>query len=141
METYVQRFEHCLTLRNYALKTKKSYLCSLRQFWHYCEQQKSNSTFSKLNAVEHYLLYRYNTQKVSWQTVNGDYSALRLLYKNILDRVWDLKKLPRPRKQKSLPKVISPEQVSLLIENGATFKHKVFSVSYTHLTLPTICSV
>jgi len=123
METYVQRFENWLTLSNYALKSKKSYLCSLRQFWHYCEQQKESATFSKANAVEHYLLFRYNTQKVSWQTVNGDYSALRLFYKNILGRV---KKLPRPRKQKSLPKVISPEQVSLLIENGVTFKHKVF---------------
>jgi len=126
METYVQQFENWLTLKNYALKTKKSYLCSLRQFWVYCEEQKENATFSKSNAVEHYLLFRYNSQKVSWQTVNGDYSALRLFYKNVLDRVWDLKKLPRPRKQKSLPKVISPEQVSLLIENGATFKHKVF---------------
>ena len=73
-----------------------------------------------------YLLHLYNSQKVSWQTVNGDYSALRLFYKNILQRTWDLNKLPRPRKQKSLPKVISPEQVSLLIEKGATFKHKVF---------------
>ena len=115
METYVQQFENWLTLKNYALKTKKSYLCSLRQFWVYCEEQKENATFSKSNAVEHYLLFRYNSQKVSWQTVNGDYSALRLFYKNVLDRVWDLKKLPRPRKQKSLPKVISPEQVSLLI--------------------------
>jgi site-specific recombinase XerD len=44
----------------------------------------------------------------------------------VLDREWNLKKLPRPRKQKSLPKVISPDQISLLIEKAAIFKHKVF---------------
>lgn len=126
MQVYLQQFENWLTLRNYAAKSKKSYLCSIRKFWSYCEKQEEDPTFSKDNAVEHYLLFRYNTQKVSWQTVNGDYSALRLFYKNILNRVWDLRKLPRPRKQKSLPKVIPPEQVSLLIEKAATFKHKVF---------------
>ena len=126
LQEYSERFENWLTLRNYAVKSKKSYLCSLRLFWKYCEAQKGNATFTKANAVEHYLLYRYNSQKVSWQTVNGDYSALRLFYINVLGRTWDLRKLPRPRKQKSLPKVISPEQVSLLIEHGQTFKHKVF---------------
>jgi len=126
MEAYYQQFSNWLTLRNYAARTKKSYLCSLRQFWTYCEKQQENPSFSKANAVEHYLLFRYNEQKVSWQTVNGDYSSLRLFYTNILDRAWDLRKLPRPRKQKSLPKVITPEQVSLLIENGVMFKHKVF---------------
>ncbi|MFT6743420.1 MAG: integrase/recombinase XerD [Paraglaciecola sp.] len=39
---------------------------------------------------------------------------------------WIEKGLPRPRKQKTLPKVISPEKVQLLIDNGACFKHKVF---------------
>jgi len=126
LQGYLTQFENWLTLKNYAEKSKKCYLCSVRKFWTYCEQQKADATFTKTNAVEHYLLYRYKSQKVSWQTVNGDYSALRLFYKNVLNRVWDLRKLPRPRKQKSLPKVISPAQVSLLIENGKTFKHKVF---------------
>ncbi|MDA7625727.1 tyrosine-type recombinase/integrase [bacterium] len=49
-----------------------------------------------------------------------------MFYKHVLDREWNLKKLPRPRKQKSLPKVISPDQISLLIEKAAIFKHKVF---------------
>jgi site-specific recombinase XerD len=80
----------------------------------------------KADAPQIYLLHRYRKQQVAWQTINGDYSALRLFYKHILGREWNLKKLPRPRKQKSLPKVISPEQVSLLIEKAVTFKHKVF---------------
>ena len=120
---YLTQFENWLTLKNYAEKSKKCYLCSVRKFWNYCEQQKAHPTFSKANAVEHYLLYRYNSQKVSWQTVNGDYSALRLFYKNVLNRIWDLRKLPRPRKQRSLPKVISPAQVSLLIDLLPFKKH------------------
>ena len=123
---YDQDYRDWLTLRNYAPKTIKSYLCSLRQFWQYCESNRKDVTFNKADAPKLYLLHRYNSQKVSWQTVNGDYSSLRLFYLHILRREWDLCKLPRPRKQKSLPKVITPNQVSLLIEKAVTFKHKVY---------------
>jgi site-specific recombinase XerD len=115
-----------MILKNYSSKTIKSYLCTVKQFWAFCERRREEVTFSKDNAVETYLLFRFKEQKVSWQTVNGDYSGLRLFYVHILDRKWDLRKLPRPKKQNTLPKVIRPEEVELLIENGACYKHKVF---------------
>jgi len=34
--------------------------------------------------------------------------------------------LPRPRKEKSLSKVVSREQIQLLMEHAAMFKHQVF---------------
>ena len=46
MEAYYQQFSNWLTLRNYAARTKKSYGCSLRQLWTYCEKQTENPTFS-----------------------------------------------------------------------------------------------
>jgi site-specific recombinase XerD len=98
MDTYLLKFENWMTLKNYAKKTHKSYSCSVRQFWGFCEGQAGKEGFSKDNAVEIFLLHRFNVQQVSWQTVNGDYSALRLFYVHILDRKWDLRKLPRPRK-------------------------------------------
>lgn len=126
MEDYLQQFSDWLTLKNYSKKTKKAYLCALRQFWRFCQQQEKATDFDKSVAVKTYLLHRFEEQKVAWQTVNGDYSALRLFFVNILGREWDERKLPRPRKQKSLPKVITPEQVMQLIDHAATFKHRVF---------------
>ena len=127
MEKYLQEFESWLTLKNYAIKTKKSYLCSVRLFWRYCEKRKAKGDLQKDgDAVGMYLLYRFKEQGVSWQSVNGDYSALRLFYVHILGRSWDIRKLPRPRKQTHLPKVISPGEVAKLIDHGVCFKHKVF---------------
>ena len=126
MEQYLKQFENWMTLKNYSPKTIKSYLCAVKQFWRFCEKRRADASFSKDNAVEIYLLYRFKEQKVSWQTVNGDYSGLRLFYVHILERPWNLRKLPRPKKQKTLPKVIRPQQVELLIENGACYKHKIF---------------
>ena len=100
---YHQEYRDWLTLKNYSPKTLKCYLSSLRKFWDFCESRQGDADFVKEDAPKLYLLYRYNEQQVSWQTVNGDYSSLRLFYKHVLQREWDLCKLPRPRKQKSLP--------------------------------------
>ena len=126
MNDYLKQFENWLTLKNYSSKTLKCYLCSVKMFWRFCDTRQKESDFSKADAVQIYLLFRFKVQKRSWQTINGDYSALRLFYVHILQRRWDLRKLPRPRKQKTLPKVITPQQVELLIENASSFKHKVF---------------
>lgn len=126
MEDYLQQFSDWMTLKNYSKKTKKAYLCALRQFWHFCRQREADADFNKADAVKTYLLHRFEQQQVAWQTVNGDYSALRLFFVNILNRQWDERKLPRPRKQRSLPKVITPEQVMQLIDHAACFKHRVF---------------
>ena len=53
----------------------------IRNFWKFCEEQKSNSDFDKDNAVPSYLAYRLKVQKRDFSTVNGDYSALQWFYK------------------------------------------------------------
>jgi hypothetical protein len=52
MDTYLLKFENWMTLKNYAKKTHKSYLCSVRQFWGFCEGQAGKEGFSKDNAVD-----------------------------------------------------------------------------------------
>ncbi|MFT4760314.1 MAG: site-specific recombinase XerD [Paraglaciecola sp.] len=142
MDTYLLKFENWMTLKNYAKKTHKSYSCSVRQFWGFCEGQAGKEGFSKDNAVDFFCC----TASMSSRSVGKRSTAIirrcayfrqfplikcliyywELPYVHILDRKWDLRKLPRPRKQKTLPKVIGPEKVQLLIDNGVCFKHKVF---------------
>ncbi|MCP4120630.1 MAG: tyrosine-type recombinase/integrase [Bacteroidetes bacterium] len=124
-QTWIDRFHNWMRLKNYAAKTIKCYDCSLRQFWDYCEKRKHDPDFSKVRAVEIYLLERMDAGR-KWQTINGDYSAMRLFYVNILNREWDEKHLPRPRKERSLPKVVSRQNIQKLLEHAVCFKHKVF---------------
>ena len=39
---------------------------------------------------------------------------------------WSLKKIPRPRKEQTLPKILSKEDVVRLIEHAPTYKYQVF---------------
>jgi len=126
MSEQLEQFRRWMVLRNYSKKTQKCYLSALKNFWIFCEKQKRNPKFKKEKAVETYLIRRFEIEKKAWQTINGDYSAIRLYYVHILGREWDENKLPRPRKEKSLPKVVSRENIQKLIEHAVIFKHKVF---------------
>jgi len=126
MDQLLERYKNWMELKNYSKKTINAYLCTVRKFYKYCESKKSDDNFEKRNAVEEYLLYRFKTLSLSWQSINVDYSALQLLYVRILGRDWDSKKLPRPRQEKYLPKVMSKREVEMLLENASCVKHEVY---------------
>lgn len=123
-QKHLEAFDAHLTLKNFSKATRSAYGCALRQFFVYREQQAIIGTFSQKQARD-YILFRYN-QGLKWQTINGDYSAMYKFYREVLGLPWDVKHIPRPRKERSLPPVLSQQEVQLLIENGAIFKHQVF---------------
>ena len=47
-------------------------------------------------------------------------------YREVLRQDWDVQHIPRPRKERSLPPILSEEEVKKAIECGAIFKHQVF---------------
>jgi site-specific recombinase XerD len=119
-----EAFEDWLTLRNYAAATKKSYVSRLRQFllW---RQRRGDAGEITEAAVRDYLIER-SDRGLSWQSINGDYSAIQMYFTGILKREWLVEHLPRPRKEKSLPKILSVEEVECLINAGSMLKHQAF---------------
>lgn len=127
MKKILQQLEDYMVLKNYSLATRKAYLNAAKNFYLWCVSQQDSPVFDKQNAHRQYLVHRHKSG-LAWQTVNGDYSAIRMLYTKILNRSWDEKKLPRPRKEKSLPLVISQQDISKLIDHAAIFKHQMFFI-------------
>ncbi len=63
-----------------------------------------------------YILFRYN-QGLKWQTINGDYSAMYKFYRYVLDLEWDVKHIPRPRKErKSI--YLPPKEIFYVTSNS-----------------------
>ena len=121
---YVTELREWLTLRNYATNTITSYCSSLRRFviWH---QAQELGPEIDTGHVRRYLLHRYD-QGRSWQTINGDYSVLQQFFVNILKRDWGVDNLPRPRGERSLPPILSNEEVGQLINAARGLKHQAF---------------
>jgi site-specific recombinase XerD len=123
-EAYQQGLRTYLILKNYSPATVSAYGCAFRQFLDWRADRKYGTDFTPEQARQ-YLLYRYE-KGLKWQTINGDYSAIQKFYIHVLKQDWDVNHIPRPRKERSLPGVLSQQEVQRLIEHGRTFKHQVF---------------
>ena len=117
-------YEEYLVLKNFSEATIRSYLQGLKSFLEYRKAQGFRGRMGQHQA-RLYILYR-KEQGVMWSTINCDYSALRKYFKEVLGLKWSFKKLPRPRKERYLPRIISRKEVVNLIESGKMFKHQVF---------------
>lgn len=127
MEAYQKHlsdFDAHLTLKNFSKATRSAYGCALRQFFIYRREQGIRGDFTQ-DQARAYILHRHN-QGLKWQTINGDYSSIFKFYREVLHIDWDVKHIPRPRKERSLPPVLSQHEVQRLIEHGANYKHQVF---------------
>ncbi len=113
-------------MRNYSAATINAYSCGLRQFLEWRERQGLGACFAPEEARA-YLIYRYD-QGRRWQTINGDYSAIQKFYVKVLGQEWNVDQLPRPRRERSLPSVLSMQEVERLIHSGRTLKHQAFMV-------------
>lgn len=129
-ERLLNQYSNWLRMRNYSLTTYKAYTGTIRAFWRYCEEQQDNPKFEKAQAVQSYLAYRMHHLKRDYSTVNGDYSALMWFYKYILNREWNVRKLIRPKKEKRLPRYITPQQVADLLDAVSCEKHRLMILMY-----------
>ena len=123
-QQYITEYERFLTLKNYSSATQKCYTSAVKHLWTWCSDQvQKDSNFDKNKAVFLYLSARMKT--VRYTTVNAEYSGLKMFYINILDREWNTDKLPRPRKEKPLPVILSKQEVEALITHAGSFRNQV----------------
>ena len=110
-----------MIIKGYAEATKTSYIYNLQQFALYF-----NSCPSKLEEshVIAYLRHLAIDKGMSKGALNAAYSAIKILFVNILDKPWNTLHIPRPPRGKTLPSVLSKEQVQTLFEVTKNVKHK-----------------
>lgn len=116
-----KRTQDYLTIGGYSSSTKKSYIFHLQQFALYfncCPSQLGEP------QIIEYLRHLAEDKIVSKSTINTAYSALKLLYTHILDQPWNKVHLPRPKREKKLPLVLSKEQVQQIFAVTSNLKHR-----------------
>ncbi|MFZ1750509.1 MAG: tyrosine-type recombinase/integrase [Saprospiraceae bacterium] len=126
VNTHLTAFESHLVLLNSPLRTRVSYLSSLKKYLEYCNTQKRDDGFTD-DAVKEYLLYRFS-QNLDWKTINMDYSGIKKYFVGVLQKEWNTVMYPRPKVNAELPNVISKEEVQKLIENVRMLKYKAFFI-------------
>ena len=110
-----------LELKGYSQNTIEAYLLYSKLFSQYYQTPPAQLG---INEVRNYLHYLITRKKCSSSYVNVTYSALKYLFTNILDKPWDEKKLPRMKRNKTLPVILSPDEVNNIFSVTTNLKHK-----------------
>ncbi len=125
--TVSRAYEDHMLLKNYSSATVKTYMCNFRKYDEWCGQNKVEQEYNQ-DSVKAYLVYRVR-QGAKWQTMNNIYSAMRKLFKEVLYLTWSMKKLPRPKKERVLPELVSKQEIKRLISACRHFKHQAILIT------------
>jgi len=111
-----------LQRRNYSAATVRGYILAVKQFAEYFDKSPDQLGAEHLRRFQLYLLQE---KKLAPGTVEARMSALRFFFKKTLKRR-DIRfdDLPFPKKPGRLPTVLSPEEVTRLIEASTNLMHR-----------------
>ncbi len=107
-----QRFIDDLRLRNFSPKTVKAYVAGVLRFARHFGRSPADLGPEEIRSFQIYLLQ----QQATWSLYNQTVCALRFLYRVTLGRPDIVQTIPYGKRLKTLPSVLSPEEVTRLIE-------------------------
>ncbi|AGL00119.1 tyrosine-type recombinase/integrase [Desulfoscipio gibsoniae] len=120
-EQVLLRMKKDILLRGLSKNTLESYTLNARIFLEYC-----NRPVEQLNEydIRNFLWYLINEKKASPGTVNTYSAAIRFLFAVTLNRTLNYLQIPRQKKRKTFPEVLTREEVFSIIESCKNIKHK-----------------
>ena len=115
MNGLLLKLENELKLRNYSKKTIKSYMNSVKHFLNYSEARGLNE-----KTLEEYIIRCLEKQNSS--SVARASFAIKFFFENILKIKTNLRSIKR---NKTIPDILTVEEIKKLIENTSNIKHKL----------------
>lgn len=118
---YYDLMKENMILRGFSLSTQKNYLHQLKAFEVFIN--KSFETISE-HEVRAYLIYLIKTKNVSHSSLGIAYSALKFFFDFVLQQELVMKHIPRSKKPKRLPTVLSQDEIQRIFHATDSLKHK-----------------
>jgi integrase/recombinase XerD len=110
-----------LELKSFSPKTITCYLsCMVNFVRHYGRSPVEMGE----EEIRKYLLHLIKEKGLSQSSINQAYSAIKFFYEVTLGRAWDGVKIPRIKKRKKLPVVLSMQEVQWLLCSTDNLKHQ-----------------
>jgi len=129
MEHHYRRFVEQLKLRNLSPTTLKSYTETVQRHFRFCQDRRIDP--DSLESARSYLLYLRVDLDRAPSTVNVVYSALKRYFVEGQVAAWSIEAVPRPRRPRRLPVVLSKEQILNLFDATPRWRDRViFMVAY-----------
>jgi len=118
-----------MELRNFSLDTRRAYLSSLDHFQRHFGRPLQRMGEKQICEYLHFLIH---DRGLSQSYVSQTYSALRILYERILGRTWNIERIPRSKKAKRLPVVLTQQEVQAVLQTAPNLKYRaIFTTVYS----------
>ena len=123
-EDVLDRVRVALTLRGYSARTRKVYLGQLRRFLQWCGDGQPKIPDDPAAAGQAYIVELVQRRRISKSYQNQLVSALRFMCESVLGMPALALRIPRPRKERRLPAVLSQEEVARMLARTRNPKHR-----------------
>ena len=110
-----------LQRRNYSHRTANTYVRIIRDFAQHFHQPPDKL---EPEQIRQYQAYLFQTKRLSVATVSQYVSALRFLFVKTLRRHFLTEHIPFPKSPRRLPIVLSPQEVTQLINSARNLFHR-----------------
>jgi integrase/recombinase XerD len=114
-----------IKLRGYSQRTGKAYCGDIRRFLRIF--RKAPSQLDEVEMKE-YFLQLIDNQAVSHAYVDQTISALKFLFREILQKQDIITAIPRPKKERKLPEVLNQTEILQILESVKNIKHRMILV-------------
>jgi site-specific recombinase XerD len=121
MGKYFNQMKQDLELRNYSDNTVTNYLDHMKSFIKFHMKDPSEITMEDITSYQVFLVY---SKKVAFSTFNLAVCSIKYFYKHILDKGFRIDLIPYQKKAKSLPRVLSRQEVMRIIDAAVNLKNK-----------------
>lgn len=114
-----------MQLKGYSKRTIRNYIQSIATLakYHHC-----GADVLTADQIRDYILYNINVRMLSRVWLNQLISALKILFCQVLHREWNELEIPRPRREKKLPVVLSKQEVQKIFSSLKNLKHRTMLV-------------
>lgn len=109
----LQAMREALVIRNYAVKTVSTYVSVLKRYLVQLSKPVADVTPGDIQVWQYFMV---NEKHVSWTLFNQMVCALRFYFANVRECDWPIRHIPFQRKRKSLPSVLSRQEILQLLE-------------------------
>ncbi len=118
----MDRYQNLLIQKRYSENTQKIYQNYFKAFI----LNFNNSNIDELTTddINKYILQLIQTRNISISQQNQRINAIKFYYEKVLGREKQYYELHRPKKEYKLPKVLSKEEVKIILDSCNNLKHK-----------------
>lgn len=118
----ITKFVRWLRSKRYSESTIKTYTEAIRIFLQFFSEKQ-------LTAIENEDIILFNNEYILKNNLSASYqnqivNALKLFFQTVQNRKLNIEQIHRPKKPKTLPNVLSKEEIKVILEAHGNLKHR-----------------